>query len=352
MLGAFLVALAISVVWAANAPIDDPYSMQNTRWNGMSALTRREFLTVTTELAGTLSLTNATQVLLIVAPSRPFSRQEATSIGNAVGRGGLLVVADNFGSGNGLLSLLGLPVRFDNKLLVDPLFYRKQPSFPVVENFSESEFMIGLDELVLDRATTLNVTAASKVKVLASSSAFSFLDVNQDGERSSQEPSGPFPVLAEVRLGEGKILLFTSPASLANGLINEGSNSPLVDRIVEYGLVPEHHFTLLYDETHLERSPFTPAKLGARQLIAWISEGGMPLSAKLELFALAIVFLVARYAYRKPSKTAKKIEPPQVVSSSVEAMLHLHPTWDRKMLEYVARQLDASLIWRESREAE
>jgi len=353
VLGAFLVALALSIVWAANKPIDDPYSMHNTQWNGTSALTRRGFVAVTADLADTLSSANATQVLLIVAPSRSFSKEEASSIGDSVRKGGLLVIADNFGSSNELVGLLGLPVKFDNRLLVDPLFYRKQPVFPVISDFTDSEFSMGLNELVLDYATILNVTATSEVKVLASSSAFSFLDSNRDGEKSPQEPSGPFPILAELQLGEGKILLFTSPASLANELIDEGNNSALVENVVKYRSRPEHRPVLLYDETHLEPSPFMAAKLMARQLATSILEGGMQLPAKLELTALAIVLLAARYVYRKPSKAAKKIEPLQVVRSpDVETVLHMHPTWDRVKLEYVARELEASLKWRRLREAE
>jgi len=354
VLGAFLVALALSIVWAANSPIDDPYSMHNMQWNGTSALTRRGFVAVTADFANTLSSPNATHVLLIVAPSRSFSREEAGSIGDSVRNGGLLVIADNFGSGNQLLGLLGLPAKFDNRLLIDPLFYRKQPLFPVISDFAESEFSMGLNELVLDYATILNVTATSEVKVLASSSAFSFLDSNRDGEKTPQEPSGPFPILAELQLGEGKILLFTSPASLANELIDEGNNSALVENVVKYRSRPEHRSVLLYDETHLEPSPFMAAKLMARQLVTSILEGGIQLPAKLELTALAIVLLAARYVYRKPSKAAKKIEPLQGARSpDVETVLHLHPTWDRAKLEYVARELEASLKWRRRlREAE
>ena len=74
---------------------------------------------------------------------------------------------------------------------------------------------------------------------------------------------------------------------------------------------------------------------------------------KLELTALAMVLLAARYAYRKPSKAARKIEPLQGVRSpDVETVLRLHPTWDRAKLEYVARELEASLKWRRLREAE
>ena len=346
-------ALALSIVWAANSPIDDPYSMHNTQWNGTSALAQRGFVAVTADLVDTLSSANATQILLIVAPSRPFSREEVSSIGDSVRKGGLLVITDNFGPSNELVDLLGLPVKFDDRLLVDPLFYRKQPVFPVISDFTESEFSMGLDELVLDYATILNVTATSEVKVLASSSAFSFLDSNRDGEKSPQESSGPFPILAELQLGSGKVLLFTSPASLANELIDEGSNSVLVENVVKYGSRPEHRSVLLYDETHLEPSPFMAAKLMARQLVTSILEGGMQLPVKLELTALATVLLAARYVYRKPSKTAKKIVLPQALNPpDVEKVLRLHPTWDRKKLEYIAGELEACAKWRRLSEEE
>jgi hypothetical protein len=212
---------------------------------------------------------------------------------------------------------------------------------------------MGLNELVLDYATILNVTATSEVKVLASSSAFSFLDLDRDGKKSPQEPSGPFPILAELQLGEGKVLLFTSPASLANELIDEGNNSALVENIVKYRSRPEHRSVFLYDETHLEPSPFMAAKLMARQLVTLILEGGMQLPVKLELTALAIVLLAARYVYRKPSKTAKKIVLPQALSPpDVETVLRLHPTWNRKTLEYVASELEASAKWRRLSEEE
>jgi hypothetical protein len=353
LLGAILVALALSIIWAANSPIDDPYSMHNMQWSGTSALAQKGFVAVTAGLTDTLSSTNATKVLLVMAPSRLFSREEASSIADVARKGGLLVIADNFGSGNSLLSFLGLPIKFDNRLLLDPLFYRKQPLFPVVLDFSESEFSADLGELVLDYATILDVGDTSKVKVLASSSAFSFLDSNQDGQKSLQEPSGPFPVLAELQLGEGKVLLFTSPASLGNGLMDEANNSALIENIVKYGSKSEHRSVFLYDETHLEHYPFTSTKLVARQLVTSILEGGMQLPVKLELTALALVLLAARYVYRKPSKAAKKIEPLQVVRSpDVETVLRLHPTWDRAKLEYVARELEASLKWRRLREAE
>ena len=358
VLGAFLLALTLSILFAASMPVDDPYSTLNTQWNGTSALAEKGFLAVSADLLETLSSTDGAGVLLIIGPSRQFTRVEANFLAGFVRKGGFLVIGDNFGSSNSLLDLLGLPVRFDGKLLVDPLFYRKQPSFPAISDFSPSEFSTGLNELVLDYATALNVGNASNVKVLARSSPFSFLDLNQDGKKGSEEPLGPFPILAELELGRGAVVLFTSPASFANELIHGANNIMLIENVMNTAIVrqasqSERGTVFLLDETHLESSPFTPTKLMAQRLVISILEGGMQLPEKLGLTSLAMILVAARYVYRKPSKVREKPERSRTVAPfDVESVLCLHPTWDRDKLEYVARELEASMKWRRLREKE
>jgi hypothetical protein len=354
LLGALLLALALSIVWAASSPIDDPYSTLNTGWDGASGLAKRGFLAVNENLEMMSSLTNGSEVLLVLGPSRQFSRIEADSIESFVRQGGLLVVADNFGSSNSLLDLLRLPVRLDGRLLIDPLFYRKQPAFPVVSDFSPSELSTGLGALVLDYATVLNITTSDGVNVLARSSPFSFLDSNKDGKKNPEEPSGPFPILAELSLGQGAIVLFASPASFANGLINEESNSVLVENIVGGHSQPGHQPGLLLDQTHLQPSFFTPAKRAAQQLVTSILEGGMQLSQKLGLAGLAIVLVAARHMYKRPPEEAlERTERWRTArSTDVEQVSRLHPTWDHKRLEYVASELEACMKWRQLNEGE
>jgi hypothetical protein len=359
VIAAFLLALAVAVTLAASTPIDDPYSTLNTQWNGTSALAEKGFHAVSEDLMTTLSSTNGAAVLLIIGASRQFTGVEADFLADFVQKGGLLVLADNFGSSNSLLDLLGVPMRFDGKLLADGLFYRKQPAFPTISDFSSSEFSTGLNELVLDYATVLDILDGGNVKVLARSSPFSFLDLNQDGKKDLGEPSGPFPVLAELELGRGAVVLFTSPASFANGLIHDANNIRVVENVMNTAIVrqasqPEHGTLFLLDETHLIPSPFTPAKLMANRLVISILEGGMQLSWKLGLTALAAGIVAARYIYRKPStEVLQKTEVRRTVRpTDVGSVLRLHPTWDREKLEYVAQELEASMKWRRLREEE
>jgi len=351
---AFLVGLTLSIVWAASSPIDDSYSTVNPLWNGTSELARRGFLAVTSDLGETLSSTNPPAVLLIAGPTRQFTEADADSTRTFVATGGLLIIADNFGSGNGLLGLLGLPVRFDGRVLIDTLFYRKQPVFPLIFDFPPSEFSAGVGDVVLGYATVLAIEPGSKVELLASSSPFSFLDSNGDGEKSPQEPPGPFPILAELALGKGIVILFSSPASLANGLIDEANNNILLENINKHASQPTRGTVLLLDETHLEPSPFTPPKLVAQGLVIAILQGRMWLSAKLGLTALAITIIGARLMFRKPSaKMVEKREPLRIVTLfDVDSVLRLHPTWDRRKLEYVAHELEVSMKWMRLHEGE
>ncbi len=354
-MAALLTALALSITWAAMSPVQDAYFVANSGWNGTSELGRRGFLPVSEDMAKALSSPDAIGVLLILGPSHEFSRVDAELMGGFVKRGGMLVIADNLGSGNGLLELLGLPVRFDGRLLMDTLFYRKQPVFPLVFELPQSEFSIGIDELALNHATALNVRDSSNVKVLAQSSRFSFLDNNQDGKKDFEEPAGPFPVWAEVQLGRGSILLFSSPVSFTNGMIHEGQNRILIENVIKAQFArgsssgtESEVAHLLLDETHLGFSEFSAPKLIVQNFVASVLSGTLSLTQKMILTGVAAAILALRYTYRRPkAQTQMEIStPPDSGSPDIDLALRLHPTWDRRTLEFVAAELEASNRWR------
>lgn len=352
-IAALLLGLTLSLVGAASAPVDDAYSTLNTQWNGTSELAARGFVPIGADLESVLYSTDTPAILLEIGPSRQFTRADADSIRAFLARGGLLLVADNSGSGNELLEPLGLSVRFDGRLLADSLFYRKQTVFPVSVDLSSSEYSTGVNELVLNYATILNVTDRAEVTVLASSSPFSFLDLDHDGLKDHGEPSGPFPILCELRMGQGSIILFTSPGSLANGLIYEGDNSVLMGNIIQHVSQPTGAAALLLDETHLESSPFTPVKAFAKVFVTSIVEGGMDWTGKLGLTLLTVSILAARFMVRKPSPGTETSKPYRTVQSlDRDSVIELHPTWNRRVLEYVARELEVSMKWRHLHERE
>jgi hypothetical protein len=199
----------------------------------------------------------------------------------------------------------------------------------------------------MNYATALNITNSKSVRILATSTPFSFLDINQDGKHGPSEPSGPFPVLAELGIGKGSAIAFASPASFTNGMLNMGDNSIFLQNIVKSA--PEG--SLLLDETHLTPSPFTPAKEAAKQMVLTALNGGMLGSMKLGLTALVMCIVAVRYAYRRPQeeevRVGNVIQP--AVTTDIDSIMQLHPTWSREKLEYVKRELDVTQKWRRLR---
>jgi len=255
------------------------------------------------------------------------------------------VLADSFGAGNGLLRMLKIPVSFDKVIIVDALFFYKQPIFPLVAHLPQSDLSKDINQLVLNNAVSLNVAAEADVRILATSTPFSFLDLNHNGQKDPEEPSGPFPILAELELGQGMVLLFSSPASFTNSMIGLSDNSVLIQNIIRIGTIPSRTARLL-DETHLIASASTPTRMLARQMITSIFDGGMSGTLKVGLVAVALFVVAARYGYRRPF--SEKVNNGKVpgVSLDGDSVLRLHPSWKQAELQYVQREIEAAMRWR------
>lgn len=344
VVAAILIGLTVSIAWAAATPIADPYSTANPQWNGTSTLLALGFKPVKSNLLSALSTPAPPSIVFILGPSLQFTSAEADGLTGYLANGGVLVLADNIGSGNQLLALLGLPVRFDGRLLLDTLFYTTQPTLPTIVNLPPSTLSTGIGELTLNYATALNITDARTVRTLASSTPFSFLDTNRNGKLDPGEPTGPFPVLAETSVGKGSVIVFSSPASFTNGMLNVTDNTPLLQNILK--TAPPGN--VLLDESHLTPSPFTATKEVAEEMVTGMWNGGMLGSIKLGLAALTVGTVAVRYGYRRPPKKKERGNDAgsRPEKDDVDSTLKLHPTWSRERLEYVKRELDVTRKWR------
>jgi hypothetical protein len=59
---------------------------------------------------------------------------------------------------------------------------------------------------------------SSKFRVIAQSSFFSYLDINQNGKHDENEPTGPFPVAVLVPYGPGELLVISDSSILINSM--------------------------------------------------------------------------------------------------------------------------------------
>jgi hypothetical protein len=353
---AILIALIVTIGWAAGSPIDTPYSMANSQWNGSSALSALGFESVSADLSKTLTSAQSPAVLLLLGPTQSYSAAETASIQAFVSRGGVLVLADAFGAVNSLLQLLGVPARFDGRVLIDTLFYSKQPTYPIALRFEPSYLTNDITRLVLSYATVLTVQPQSTLTVLASSTPFSFLDTNNNGKKDVGEPSGPFPVLAEMTMGRGSIILFSSPDSFTNSLLNEGDNAVLLRNLIASRIQPGRSIGLLLDETHLDVTAFTAMKLAFRDFATSIFAGGMSEIGKFALTTLTLGIIMARFTYLRPAESAPQFteseEQDVRTRLDIDGVSQRHPTWNRRSLEYVAHELSESLRLRRIYEEE
>lgn len=213
------------------------FSMFNTNWNGCSEFAR--VLVDRGKIAPVLYPYNSIDfnregVLIVVGPDVGFSSLEIEEVREFIEEGGTLFIADDFGLANNLLEGLGINGKFSDKPLGD-IFYRKSADFPVVARIEDPELSYGVEKLVLNIPSVITglkgEVFSSKVSVVG-------------GNRRS------YPILAETRYGEGRVILLSDPDILINDMAAE--NRKFIDNLVAY-LGSELFY---FDEAH--HSDFNP----------------------------------------------------------------------------------------------
>jgi len=237
---AFLIFLGIVLI---SMPLAVPiiktsadYSMFNTKPNGCSKFAK--FLYHTGEIYpifypyNSIELSRFKGVLTVVGPDIPFSTLEAEEVKKFLDNGGILLLADDFGTGNTLLEKLGVKVRFSKEKLKD-IFYRKNQNFPIVVrcNFSNN--------------LTLNIPSVIvNAKGEAYTSKVSIVGKNMNS----------YPIVAEIKYGNGKIILVSDPDVFTNQMFN--LNKDFIINLIK----SLNCSTFYYDEAH--HSDFNPYSIG------------------------------------------------------------------------------------------
>ncbi|MGB9896042.1 MAG: DUF4350 domain-containing protein, partial [Thermoproteota archaeon] len=219
-----ILALFVWLSVVALVPSVDPYSLDNPLWNGLSTASKELKLSYTT--VNDLSSLSNNSVVFVIGPSRQPSDYEIEALKNYVYSGGYLILMDEYGYINNLTKSLGLNVSITGELLRDPLYYWRSSAFPIVNAFvGNTSFKV-----YLNYASTINHSGGI---TLASSSYFSYLDLNNSGTHESNEPSGKMDVVVLYNnVGRGKVLIFSDSDVLINSMINQGDNLFLVKRLI------------------------------------------------------------------------------------------------------------------------
>ncbi len=260
--------LAVSMTAPAISTTED-FSIFNSGWNGTSGLaimtyrTGKFVPTFQVESTGTdisvtqtaltaIELDPRTGALIVIGPTKDFTDAEGALVANFMRDGGRLVLADDFGTGNSLLSKMGATSRFSGDLVMD-LAFEKQPEFSVVFDIRPDPLTANITTLLFNYPSSISVNA-STTTTMAYSSIASWRDANGNRLQDPGEPRGPFPLIARERFGQGTIVLLSDPSVLINGMRGYMDNGAFATNLVAE--VCRDRTEVYFDESH--RTFFDP----------------------------------------------------------------------------------------------
>ena len=214
------------------------FSMFNTKWDGCSKFAK--LLAEKGEVIPILYSYNSVKlgklkgVLIIIGPDVDFSSLEAKEVKEFLENGGTLFIADDFGTANSLLEKLGVKARFSTQPLKD-IFYSKRAEFPVVVRIEDPKLAVGVKRIIL------NIPSA----ILRCNGKIFTSKVSIVGKNMKS-----YPIMAEIKYGKGKIILFSDPSMFINDMFNE--NRQFIENLIMYLGSDKFYF----DEAH--HSDFNP----------------------------------------------------------------------------------------------
>ena len=239
---ALVIILAI-IVWFF--PSNEDFRVENPFWNGTKDINASYPASPLASLSGLPSSPQGSTLILI--PYLDFTPAELEELNSFVTLGGTLVLADDYGFGNQVLEYLGLRARFSGQVLLDPLFSYKNKWFPRISHLTSGSVTSNTESLILNHATCLSDVEADDV--LALSSSFSFLDLNDNQVRDEDEPTGPLPVISRHSLGSGQLILISDPSIFINSMETIESNYDFIQNLAAITTS-----RLLIDQSHLPPS--------------------------------------------------------------------------------------------------
>ncbi len=268
-------AVALFVHFSAT---DAEFSRYNPSWNGSSAyyaaLDERGAVAAR-DLAALGRHANAT--LLVVAPVRGPTPDEAAAYASFVRSGGTLVLADDFGAGNALLEAVGSGMRLDQRnlssmerayeLSAAPLGFPVEGALPAAN----------LSTVVFDHPVAV-VGGAPFLET----SRLSWMDDDGNGRADENEPLGRFALAASEDLGAGRVVAVGDASLVINAMqdLRVGDNALLLARLVPDGVLVD------------ERLSRTADAAGPVGTVLWVQERPV-------LIVTATAFALAALAWRR-----------------------------------------------------
>lgn len=285
-----LLTLASAYYW----PVQEAYHPLNDAWNGCSKAARMSSNVTILSSYGNIP---PNSLLAIIGPGLEFSKQDALIIHDFTKNGGIVLLADDFGTGNSLLELLNIPVRFAGEPLSDMVFFSKNPTFPIIYDFVADPLTANVTAVVLNRPSYLEVRNTTDVSVIATSSHFSFVDQSGRGAPAGNVTIDSYPVMASVPIGEGYIVLVSDASMFMNEMIDLFDNMRFLENAITAG-----GGSLVWDLAHLSRSPLTDWRIDLRTSVDLVRSQLAVGEEYLQALVVASVIMVALFIFARRAK--------------------------------------------------
>ena len=358
----FVLGIAVAVLFMAlRVPVLSSradFSIYNTGWNGCSGIARDTY--VTGSFLPTIDISSSTEdrvihssfveyegdikpdrsSIVIIGPSLPFTDREGEYIHRFLTDGGMLLLADDVGSGNGLLSMLNTTTRISGWIMVD-LSYMKQAEFSVATDISPHTLTRNVTSLLMNYPST--ITPSARAGSLVNSSSASWLEIGErDYIRQDGEPTGPFPLFTVERYGKGLLMVLSEPSLLINQMRGKMDNDILADNLI--GFLSAGRDTIIIDESHHDLTDpvrfmdSVTVDLGTEEkavvlvifiLIFLLFESSIPRKALKGVGAFLERF------FREEERKSRDIK------SIKDNVMKRHPDWDRSVLERLINEIEA-----------
>jgi hypothetical protein len=335
-----IVALLISVP-LLNTTKED-FSTYNTAWNGASdakALASSDGYTTSSVLALSEIGTSGHGVLFMLNPNSSvgFSASDASTLQSFVRNGGVLVLANNFGNGNAVLSGLGVlgEARFNGSLLEDNVSKGVNAALPLITDVTASGLTGGVHELYFNYGTALDVSGTN-VTVLARSAPTSYLLAPGGGNATVNATTGAHPVLATLDYGNGRIVLLSDPSVFSNDMLGQADNQQLLTSMFANLTGGNTAVPIMFDESHFASPPVFSLLYDRINADDTVKYTVVVLASAAFVIGINATVLVRR---RRNDMGPAPNEVPVNEEAVITDIVRAHPEWRRSRVKGFLKQL-------------
>jgi hypothetical protein len=340
LLIAVVVAAALIISLSILNSNKEDFSTYNTEWNGASQI-KNVAATEGYSTANIFSMSDlsshhkGTLVMLNPNASVGFTQADIRDIQSFVQNGGSLVLANDFGNANAVLSGLGLSdtAHFNGALLSDNVSKGVDQAHPLITDVTSSSLTTGVKTLYFNYGTALNVSGSS-VTVLARSDPTSYRRTATGDNAPIAGSTGAKPVLASLNYGQGRIILLSDPSVFINGMVSQADNQQLFTNLITTLTGGDTSATILFDQSQRASQPLLSSTYDRINADDNLKYTLIVLSIAAVVIGVNVVAYTRRQRPRADASTVRVNE-----DVAIADVMERHPGWRRSRITTLLKQL-------------